>query len=92
MIRLRWHVARGVSARARRGAMTASVYLRRDGRWGWQVGRLHTPQTGDDGLVMVQQSPWQRGVAFTRRDAQRACLQWVRVWHRGVRVWPRCAP
>ena len=88
-MRLRWHVARGVSAEAARGSLRATVYLRRDGQWGWWLGRQRTPQTGEDGGTLYQCAPWTRGVARTRRDAQRACLRWVRAWHRGARVWPK---
>lgn len=86
MIRLHW-TRKGVptSLTTSRGAMRASVFPRRDGMWSWFVGRCRTPQDTHGGLVFVR-APWTRGVARTRRDAQRACLRWVRAWHRGARV------
>ena len=93
MTRLRWTKDRGgcMALEAARGAMRASVYLRRDGQWGWDVGRCRTPQSEPVGLVFVR-SPWTRGASRTRRDAQRQCLRWVRTWHRGARVWPKGEP
>jgi hypothetical protein len=72
------HRRHHVCWQARRGAFVASVYLRRDGAWGWFAGRLNSPRIEMDGEVAMCMRPCARGFGLTRRRAQRACLKQMR--------------
>lgn len=65
---LREHVCWSAS----RGAWHASVYLRVDGRWSWESGRVDYIAIDDFGERSGEYREHARGLSGTRRRAQRA--------------------
>lgn len=63
---------------AARGTVHASVYLRRDGMWGWSIGDYRMVDMLDSGGSALRTARPHLGVALTRRAAQRRCVRVLR--------------
>ena len=63
---------------ATRGTIHASIYLRRDGRWGWCVGDYRIVADSDYYGTSMRTPHPHHGVARSRREAQRRCLRVLR--------------
>lgn len=72
------HRRHHVCWRSSRGTVHASVYLRRDGLWGWQIGDYRMVDIADCGETAMTTARPHIGVAPSRREAQRQCLRVLR--------------